>query len=139
VQTCNDLIVLKSGKNRIKWEKKQLNLSQKNTYDVALVSINFMVLFMHSFMLAICCSSCKNDYSFQFSNVGSYVVVRSKASFEPSSHSLLLLLFCVFGAKTYWLRSDLFRCYHFEYNLILICWRCPNTGMRIKVPFQTPE
>ena len=68
------------------------------------------------------------------------VVVRSKASFEPS-RSLLLLLFRLFLAKTYWLRYDLFKCCHFEYNLKrnMIRWRSPNTPkspMQIKRTFQ---
>ena len=65
------------------------------------------------------------------------VVVRSKASFERS-RSFLLILFRAFLPKTYWLRYDLFKCCHFEYNLKrnMIRWRCPNTAMRIKRTFQ---
>jgi len=56
--------------------KKQLSLSQKNTYDVKFVGINKLLDFMmHSVMLAIGHITCENYYSFQFSIVGSYVMV----------------------------------------------------------------
>ena len=55
--------------------KKQLNLSQKNTFDVNCFGIDKLHGFMmHCVILAVGRLLRENYYSFQLSNVGSYVV-----------------------------------------------------------------
>ena len=43
---------------------------------------------MHNVMLAVCRISLENDYSFQFSNIGSYITIQTSNLFKRSGVSV---------------------------------------------------